>query len=263
MTILRKLSFFFFFISIQVGAAEICKIDFDKYKLQAPVDCVVCQNDIKIPSDAVESTVNPVINFVTEEKEQRSLVRKMKVYDHFLSSNDNATRCSNYKVLAREFSKEFQSHLANCEKGPDLIDKKKIICDWVLPKYNSKITDTFYAYWSEVTPSGQVKFKPGKTMVDIEIPIRAQEAWCRKVEKAYKNRIFLGCQTLKDWVLEFDTAKKISVAMKRDMQVSEEASSSTETESSRKKMFQNACKYFDTHSASTFTQNLYLECITN
>lgn len=245
-------------------ASEFCKIDYEKYKLKAPVDCVVCQNDIKIPADKVEVTVNPLINFVTNEKDQADIIRKFKVQEHFLSGKENASRCSNYNSIKKEFAHDFQTYVSTCEKGPDLLDKQKLICEWVLPKYNSKIIDSFYAYWSEVGPDGKVKFKPGKYKEDLESSIRAQESWCRKVEKNYKNRIFLSCGDLKDWVHEFDITKKVSEAMKRDMQSSENQSNSAAgVESDRKKMFQDACKYFDTHAATTFTQNFYLECITN
>jgi hypothetical protein len=257
--ICKNFIFFIMAFVCQVKAAEVCKIDFGNYKLQAPVDCVKCQTDIKIPSDKVESTVNPLINFVTGSKEQQELIRKFKVMDHFLSSKENAKRCSNFKDLSQNFSKEFQSYVTSCEKGPEVIDRKKVICEWVLPKYSEKVTDSFYAHWTTYGPDKKIKLKPGKYKEDLEPAIRAHEYWCRQVEKNYKNKILLNCTDVKDWVKEFDLVKRVSASVRRDMEVQNDPKNSEEI---RKKIFQERCAYFEKNPATTFTSSLYLSCLT-
>lgn len=244
-----------------VLAAEECVIDFNKYKTLAPRDCVSCQNDINIPSDKIEKLVNPVINFVTDSNDQSVVLRRLKVLEHFLSGKSNAARCSNYKKLASDFSKEFKSYVSLCEKGPDLLDTRKPICEWVLSTYSSKVTDTFYAHWTEYGPKGEPKLIPGRYKEDLEPAIRAHESWCRMVKKNYKNKIYLDCNDVTSWVSEFNITKKVSEAMKRDMEAHEESSSSPEER--RQKMFQEGCKYFEKNPATTFTKDLYLNCITS
>lgn len=253
----------FLFISMAINghlqATEVCKVDFENYKLQAPIDCIKCQEDMKIPSDKVESTVNPLINFVTGSKEQQEQIRKFKVMDHFLSSKENIKKCSNYKAFSLNFSKDFQVYVNSCEKGPDIIDRKKVICDWVLPKYSEKVTDSFYAHWTTYGADKKIKLKPGKYKEDIEPAIRAHEYWCRQVEKNYKNKIYLGCNDAKDWVKEFDLVKRVSVSVRRDMEVQDNPKNSEEI---REKIFKERCAYFEKNPATTFTSSLYLSCIT-
>lgn len=254
---------FFILFSLQINAKEICKINIDKYKIQSPVDSVVCHKDLKNPSEKPEEVLGPIINFITKEKEQKIIVRKLEVFDHFLSNPENINKCSNYKILSKEYNTEFQSYLSKCEKKPNIIDRINKICKWVLPKYNTKIINGFYDFWNEANPDGQLKVKSGKKVDELELPIRAQESWCRKVAEDNKGQIFINCQPLTEWVDQFNRVQKIDMAVKRDLKLSEKARSEVETEKSRQEAFKNMCKYFDTHPVTSSSQALYIECITN
>lgn len=252
----KKIAFacsFAFLFTLNV-AAEVCRIDVNKYKLQAPVDCINCQNDAKTPVDKIESPVHSVINFMTHENEQRTTVRKLKVYDHFLSSKKNKERCSNYKAISSEYFKEFQKHLVSCEQGPK--KKQERICAWVLPQHNTKITEAIFSAVTE-THRGVVRFKRGKYMDDLESPVRAQEAWCRKVEAKYENKVYLGCNQLKNLVREFDLGDRTTAAVKEAREAAQARATEAEL---REKTKRDGCKYFETHEPTILTQGIYLQC---
>ncbi len=241
------------FFTFTVLAVEECPIDFNKYKTQAPTDCVVCQNDVKVPSDKVEKVMTPLINFIEESNDEGIALRKLKVMQHFLESKQNQNKCSNYKTVSSSFKEVFQKYLLSCEKGPELTDifnKRKAICEWTLSQYNQKITDGFYSYWMTITPDGKPKLIPGKKIEDLEGPIRNQATWCRQVEKNYKNKMFINCGDVQRWDSDFDLVKKVSESMKRDMNSSPQAPAM-----SREQMEQQACA--NIKQLNTITATLY------
>lgn len=247
------------FLSVFSFAAEVCNLDFKNYRLQAPIDCYKCVYDQKFPSDKVEQTVNPVMGFIMDSEENQILLRKMQVMEHFLRGKNNATTCSNYNDLKKQFNTEFTQQVALCEKGPDLLNKKKKVCSWVLETYAKAINDSFYSYWSYLDEKGNVQFIKGRNKEDLEPSIRSFNNWCNKVLGNYKNKIFLSCSEARDWVKEFDMVKRISDSIKKSL---EDSQAKESPEDARKKMFDEGCKYFDKNAATTFTKDLYLACLT-
>jgi hypothetical protein len=245
-------------ITFKTNALEVCNINFANYNLDAPVDCIKCQKGLNSPANPVERNFNPVMNFFTGEKEQREEVNKFKILEHFLAGKQNQERCSNFKELRTNFNSNFQKYLSDCEKKPDLINRNKYICDWVLNTYSKKITDAFYDYWRTVGPGNKITFIKDRKMEDLEFPIRAHFSWCKKIENNYGKSFFLDCGEVKNWVQELDTAKKIDEGLKRSRDMAELNNAPT---TSREEMLRNACKYFDNNMATTFTKELYLKCI--
>lgn len=222
-------------------------------------DCVHCGSDIKTPGDKSESLGKGLLDFVGNKKEQRSQITKLKSYSAFLSNAKNKKECSNYKSLESTFRTEFQTELGKCEKGPESLDRNKMLCEYVLSDYSQKIMDTFYAHWTSYGNDGKPKLIPGRTKEQIEGPIRAHSTWCKKVEATYKNKIYINCGEVKEWVNEFDTVQRITAALKKNRESQEE---SKPVEKSREEMLNQACKYFDNNPATTFTRDLYLACVT-
>lgn len=254
-----KTSFLFFCLfSSQIFSEEICNIDFDKYKLQAPTDQVHCQNDPKIPADKAVQLVNPFLNFVTGVNEANTSLRKLQVLEHFLKSPQNSKICKNFSSLKLDFQNEFQKNLATCEKGPDLLGTQKKLCEWVLGAYNQKIIDTFYNYWSEVGKDGKATLRPGKYMEDLEMPIRAHNSWCQQVKKNYKQALFLYCNETQEWVLQFELTKKVATSMKKDMKTVEEVLPESQK---RENSLREACKYFDKNAINNLNKSFFLKCI--
>lgn len=224
-----------------------------------PNDCIHCTADMKTPVGKAGNTFDGVMNFVSNKEEQQKSIAKYKATLSFLNSKKNKTECSNYNAIASKYKSEFRKDLNECEEGPDMLDRRKMLCDYVLNTYSSSIIDTFYAHWSKTGANGKPELIPGRFKEQIEGPIRAHDSWCRKVKANYKNKMFISCGEVAEWVREFDYVKKISDSMRRDREAHEVTVS---TEDIRKKQFDEGCKYFETHPATTLTKDLYLECIT-
>lgn len=224
-----------------------------------PKDCIHCTEQMKTPGDKVHSTFASVNDFITNKDDQKKMIDTFKGYERFLNSQKNKNTCSNYDSILKKFQKDFKKELAECEKGPAMFDRNKMLCEWVLNNYSNKVIDTFYAHWTKIGANGQPTLIPGKTKEQIEGPIRAHESWCRKVKSNYKNKMFINCGDVTDWVREFDIVRKVSESMRRDRENQEAAKA---TSSDRNKLFEEGCKYFETNPATTFTSQLYLECIT-
>ena len=222
-------------------------------------DCVHCGSDLKSPGDKAESMGKGLLDFVGNKKEQRAQISKLKSYSNFLTNEKNKKECSNYKSLESTFKNEFRNELIKCEKGPESLDRNKMICEFVLSHYSQKIIDTFYAHWTTYGKDGKPKLISGRTKEQIEAPIRAHYAWCTKVEATYKNKLFINCGDVKGWVQEFDTAQRITAALKKNRETQE---SVKPVETSREEMLNEACKYFENNPATTFTRDLYLTCVT-
>lgn len=222
-------------------------------------DCIHCSGSVQAPGDKADKLLSPLVDLYTNSKEQKQVIAEFKGYELFLNSQKNKSECSNYPLVLAKFNKNFQKELSECEKSPGFLDRKKLVCDWVLSTYNDKIRDSFYAHWSVIGPKGEVKFIPGRTKEQIEGPIRAHEAWCRKVRKNYKYKTPIYCTDITDWVAEFDLVKRVSESMKRDLEKKEEA---VPTEAERQRMFLESCKVFENTPATSFTKDLYMECAT-
>lgn len=251
-----KLFLSFCFISINSYAVD-CIVTITPSS-QSEKDCIVCKNEIRTPSDKVANLVNPIVGFVTDSAEQKQKLDRLKGYALFLNNKSNMKSCDNYKSLVEKFNKDFQKELVECEKGIDLLERKKIVCEWVLNTYNGQIVDSFYRHWSLVKPDGKVEFIAGRTMEQLEMPIRSQHNWCKKAQKAFKSKVFIHCGDLDRWVEELNISKRVSESMKRDMNSKNEKSNS---ESDRKSMLDQACQYFENNAATTFTKDLYLNCL--
>jgi len=236
-----------------------CPINFETYNLDVGEDCSVCGGKSPSVQNSIASTVSPVIGFVTNSEEQKKEIRKFKVLEHFLSKEIHKKQCSNYGELKLRFQREFKAKLELCEKGPDLLERTKVTCQFVLETFSRKMTDSFYAHWSTVDTKGNVTLIAGRYKEQIEQPIRSHFMWCQKVKKNYKQKIYVDCKDAEDWVSEFNRLKKISESVRRDLEQSVENSSS---EDLRRKMFQEGCKYFDNNPATTFTRDLYMACLT-
>lgn len=244
------------FLSMNSFAKE-CMVE-----INAPVkaqDCIHCAAELRAPSDKAERLLNPLVDLYTNAKEQNQAIAEFKGHEQFLNSRKNKNECSNYPQVLAKFNKSFQKELSECEKSPGLLDRKKLLCDWVLNTFNEKMRDSFYAHWSELGPKGEVKLIAGRTKEQIEGPIRAHDAWCRKVRKNYKNKTSVYCTDVSGWVAEFDLVKRVSESMKRDLERKEETQP---TDADRQRMFLEACKQFDNTPATTFTKDLYMECVT-
>lgn len=252
----RLLIAFSFLLPIVAHSRECTIVPLDESK--SP-DCVHCGSELKTPGDKSESMGKGLMDFVGNKKEQRAQIAKFKSYSAFLINPKNKKECSNYKSLEATFKNEFRTELMKCEKGPESLDRNKMICEYVLSDYSQKITDTFYAHWTSYGSDGKPKLIPGRTKEQIEAPIRSHHAWCTKVEAAYKNKLYINCGEVKEWVSEFDTAQRISAALKKNREVQEASKS---VEKSREEMLNQACKYFDNNPATTFTKDLYLTCVT-
>lgn len=222
-------------------------------------DCIHCMAEVKTPSERADKLMSPLVDLYSNAKEQQERIAQFKGYAQFLNGQKNKNECSNYKAVMLKFQKDFQKELAECEKGPVLLDRRKVICEWVLNTYSDKVIESFYAHWSVTGPKGEVKLIPGRTKEEIEGPIRAHESWCRKVRGNYKNKMFINCGEVTDWVKEFDLVKRVSESMKRDMESQNAAKPSSDD---RERLFEEGCKYFDSNPATTFTKDLYLKCLT-
>lgn len=229
------------------------------YKPAAAGDCIHCLPEVKSPGEKASKLIAPLMDFVSNKSEQQEVINRYKGYTHFLNSRKNKLECSNYKAVAGKFQKDFQKELSECEKGPDLIDRRKIICEWVLNTYSDKITESFYAHWTQYDAKGNPQLIAGRTKEQLEGPIRSHEAWCRKVKNNYKQKMFISCGEVTDWVREFDIVKRVSESMKKDR---ETESAGTSTQKDRKSLFDEGCKYFENNPATTFTKDLYMECLT-
>jgi hypothetical protein len=253
---MKTLIFLVLLASTQVYSKE-CVVD-TKSSGANPNDCIHCTTDVKSPAGKAGSTFDGVMNFVTNKDDQQKTVSKFKATLNFLNSKKNKAECSNYNVIATNHKNEFKLELAECEEGPDLLDRRKMLCEYVLNAYSNAVIDTFYSYWSRTGANGKPEFIPGRYKEQIEGPIRAHDSWCKKVKANYKNKMYISCGEVSNWVDEFNITKRVGEAMKRDMETKEESISPAEK---RKKMLENACKYFDTHDPTTFTKDLYLQCI--
>lgn len=224
-------------------------------------DCVHCNETPKAPTESLPKAMGAFSNLLNDKDDQLALVNKLKAYSQVLNTPKAKSECSNFKKLMSDYQAIFQKELGECEKGPTtFFDRRKVVCNYVLNDYAQKILETFYAHWSKPGPDGKPVVIAGKTMEQIEGPIRAHDSWCKKVKKSYGTKLFLSCGEVENWVGQFNITKKVHESMVKDMASSDSAKDSTVD---RQKLFEEGCKYFDKNPATTFTSGLYMKCITS
>ena len=152
-------------------------------------DCIHCAKEVVSPGEKVAGLIKPIVNFVTDSDEQKAKLIKLKSTAYFLNSSSNKLECANYKNVMQSFSQEFQKNLVECEKGLDLLEKKKIVCTWILNTYNEEVISSFYSHWSTVNSNGKAEYIAGRSIDQIEGPIRAQHSWCKKISVKNKGKI--------------------------------------------------------------------------
>lgn len=254
---MKTLIFFVLLFSSQVFSKE-CTVNVNSNGAN-PNDCIHCTTEVKTPAGKAGGTFDGVMNFVTNKDDQQKAVTKYKATANFLNSKKNKAECSNYNAIADAHKNEFKKDLSECEEGPDMLDRRKMLCEYVLNTYSNTVIDTFYAYWSRTGANGKPEFIPGRYKEQIEGPIRDHDSWCKKVKANYKHKMYISCGEVANWVEEFNITKRVGEAMKRDMQTKETPISAAEK---RKKMMEDACKIFDEKGINQFTKGLYLaECI--
>lgn len=250
-------AFIIFLVSTQLYSKE-CSPTLTTHGISK--DCIKCALD-PIPRPAnLEKITRPLNNFFTDKNSQVGRVDRYKSFIKFLESNDNQKLCSNYKSLVNLFNKEFQEEISNCEKGPEILDRNKIICEWALNTYNDQMIAAIENQLYEASGTkGLLKYIKGRTLEHMDGPIRTQFNWCLKMKNTYKGKIFVSCGDLENWVNELNLVKRVSESMRRDMAARD---SNVDPIEDRKKMSRDACKYFDKNSATTWTRDFYLNCVT-
>ncbi len=224
-------------------------------------DCVQCAKEPATPGDKVAGMIKPFLNHVSESKEQKQKIDRFKGYLLFLKDPLNKKSCENYPQALLKYTTDFQKEFGDCQKGIDLFEKKKYICEWVLNTFNDQMVDSIFGYWTTKNAKGELVNIKGKSIEQIDGFVRAQAAWCNRMQKSYKSKIYISCGDLNRWVGDLNITKTVGEAMKRDMAQSNEPPPLS-PEEEQKRLFDQGCKYFDKNPGTNFTKDLYMACVT-
>jgi len=245
---------------VQFAFGKECSVNFNQSETK---DCVTCTKEPGQPSDKLVSLLRPLVNHVTDSKDQKIRIDRYRAYLSFLKDPASKKNCDNYQEFLKIHTKEFQRDLSECEKGLDLLERNKYVCEWVLNEFNNKMVDAIYGHWTEKKSNGEFVQIKGRSMDQVEGFIRAQAAWCNGKQKLFKSKIFLSCGDLNRWVEQMDLVKKVGESMKSDMARSNEPSADgLSPDEQKRQLLDNACKYFDKNPGTTFTKDLYMNCVT-